>query len=774
MIGEEKERGKDFDNNFYVKVFNSIQEGISILDTNSTIIEVNEWMKKHYSDRLPLVGKKCYKVYQNRNSKCSSCPVKKCVKEMKQVTEIVPMKDSNGTKGWIELSAFPIFDENQEIQMVIEVLKEVTERIQNQRRLEKLNQRLELILKTSKIGTWDWDIQNNKIDFDKTWMKNLGYSTDDLNKGIKHWETLVHPNDLERVKREINKHLQGKTERYKTVHRIKTKNGNYRWVLDSGKVLKWNEQTKPLRAIGTYQDVTQTMIARGQLKKTTHLLHKVFQSSPNSIIVTNPQMEIIDFNKETMHLVEADTKEQLMGLNAIKLISPEQRNVAIEKTKQTLKSGKVKTIEYTLQTLKGNTREIELSASLLKQGKDKPIGFVAICIDITKRKKLESAMRQTQKWESLGRLAGGIAHDINNLMTGVIGNAELALMDAESNSETSAYLENILKCGNQVSKVSNQLLSYSGKNDKKFRVINLNEIIKNMRSMIKVSISEEVNLSIELEPKLPNITGDTAQINQAILNLVTNASEALGGQPGNIIIKTRRKILKRNKMPIFNFNPELKPGEYVCLEIIDDGLGIPQENIYKIFDPFYTTKFTGRGLGLAVVLGIINGHQGSINVNSIPEKRTTFKLYFPVATERINSFNTEEITTTPSPINNQCQGILLVDDEEQVRKVGKNLLAQLGFRVYLAENGKTGLNEFRSHQKDICCAIVDLTMPIMDGKTMIKKLKEINPELPVVLSTGYSEHNVGNFTTEYNNLRLLKKPYSFIELKQLLSQVIES
>src|SRR6056297_1159531 len=168
MIGEEKERGKDFDNKFYVKVFNSIQEGISILDTNSTIIEVNEWMKKHYSDRLPLVGKKCYKVYQNRNSKCSSCPVKKCVKEMKQVTEIVPMKDSNGTKGWIELSAFPIFDENQEIQMVIEVLKEVTERIQNQRRLEKLNQRLELILKTSKIGTCDWDIQNNKIDFDKS------------------------------------------------------------------------------------------------------------------------------------------------------------------------------------------------------------------------------------------------------------------------------------------------------------------------------------------------------------------------------------------------------------------------------------------------------------------------------------------------------------------------------------------------------------------------------------------------------------------------------
>jgi CheY-like chemotaxis protein len=378
---------------------------------------------------------------------------------------------------------------------------------------------------------------------------------------------------------------------------------------------------------------------------------------------------------------------------------------------------------------------------------------------------------QTQKLESIGVLAGGIAHDFNNMLMVVLGNTDLALANISEETPVYKRLTDIRTVSIRAADLCRQLLAYAGKGRYLVEPVNLSSMVEEMTSMFDVSISKKVFLNYNLAKWLPPIEADASQIRQVIMNLVINASEAIGEKSGAIYISTSVMEYDREYLVESDLNNDLKPGYYVCLEIADTGSGMDKETTDKIFDPFFTTKYTGRGLGLAAVLGIVRGHKGGIKVYSEPGKGTTFKLLFPVADEV-----TESIATVQRKEVDTWKGsgtVLLVDDDESVRSLSSLLLEHLGFDVLLAADGRIALKIFSEHRHEIRCVILDLTMPRMGGEETFRELRRIDPQARIIMSSGYNEQDVVHRFIGKGLSGFIQKPYQLKSLAQTLMKILD-
>ena len=378
------------------------------------------------------------------------------------------------------------------------------------------------------------------------------------------------------------------------------------------------------------------------------------------------------------------------------------------------------------------------------------------------RRQLETQVQQAQKLESLGVLAGGIAHDFNNLLTGVLGNAQLALYDLPPVSPVRQYVEEIEEAAKRAAELCRQMLAYSGKGRFVVQPIDLSEVVEGMGHLLEVSISKKAALRHDLADGLPAITADATQIRQIILNLITNASEALGEHSGVISVITGVMDCGRDYFRSTYLDEELPEGRYVYIEVADTGCGMDQATCRKIFEPFFTTKFTGRGLGLAAALGIVRGHRGAIRVYSEPGEGTTFKVLFPALDQpatphRGETEVTEELRGTGTA--------LLVDDEEHVRKTGRHMLEHMGFTVLTAIDGREAVRVFREHADEIDCVLLDLTMPNMDGTEAFQELRRIREDVPVILASGYNEQDATQRFTGKGLAGFVRKPYGMQDLQ---------
>ncbi len=385
------------------------------------------------------------------------------------------------------------------------------------------------------------------------------------------------------------------------------------------------------------------------------------------------------------------------------------------------------------------------------------------------RLEFEKGVQHAQKLESLGVLAGGIAHDFNNLLVGILGNADLALRGLSPSSSTHANIMQIEKAAMRASDLSRQMLAYSGKGKFIIEILNLNDIIEEMTYLLKTSISKNIILSYNLAEKLPPIRADISQISQIVMNLITNASEAIGEKSG--IIKLTSGVMEFDGTGITEEyikqgNPE---GTYVFVKVTDTGCGMNKETIASMFDPFFTTKFFGRGLGLAAVIGIVRGHGGAIRVSSEPGKGSTIKIAFPAY------WGPSDSAPGEFRDDNELIGrgtVLLVDDVETVLSVGKEMLETLGFSVLTATGGQEALDLFKEKRAEIVCVVLDLTMPQMDGKETCSKLREIDSTIPVIISSGYSKTHVEKQFIGSGISDFLSKPYRISDLLDKLSSVL--
>jgi len=434
--------------------------------------------------------------------------------------------------------------------------------------------------------------------------------------------------------------------------------------------------------------------------------------------------------------------------------------------------------EETIERADGSKRTVLVNAVPLLDAEGRVRGGVATFQDITtliemeeRRREMDRKLQDTQKLESLGVLAGGIAHDFNNLLTGILGNASLARLELPAHSAMLPYLQQIEQASHRAADLCQQMLAYSGKGRFVVQRLDLNDLIRHTTHLLEISISKKCALHFNLAPALPAVTADATQLRQIIMNLVINASEAIGERSGTIALASGTIRIDADYLATLVHPGGLVPGEYVFLEISDNGCGMDAATLQKIFDPFFTTKFTGRGLGLAAVLGIVRGHKGALKVYSEVGRGTTFKLFLP----RDDGAGEVSDLTQPAATGWRGSGhVLVVDDEEPVRAVAARMLTSLGFSVETAADGREGVELYRRNPGRYALVLLDLTMPHLDGEEAFRQLRQLHPGVKVLLMSGYNQQEAAGRFTGKGLAGFVQKPFEVERLAAAVRQVILS
>ena len=432
--------------------------------------------------------------------------------------------------------------------------------------------------------------------------------------------------------------------------------------------------------------------------------------------------------------------------------------------------------EYRLRDKQGRVKWMLDRGQGIYSAEGKLLFIEGLAIDITGRKQAEAdkaafdrKLLESQKLESLGVLAGGIAHDFNNLLTTIVGHASVVRSGLAEHSPTHAHLEQIESGAQRAGELCQQMLAYAGKGRFLVQLTSLEALVRDTTPLLEHSISKRATLHFDFRPGVPDIEVDATQIRQIIMNLVVNASDALGDHDGVISVETG--VMRRTD-PLLNhavIPPPPADADFACLRVRDTGSGMTPETIAKIFDPFFTTKFAGRGLGLAAVLGIVRSHSGGLLVSSALGAGSTFTLLLPATTtpgiERETPLATE---ASARPLSGT---VLLVDDEDGVRSVAEVMLRTLGLQTLIAVDGMEGVIQFKKHQPVISLVLLDLTMPRLGGEQTLRAIRALAPRLPVILMSGYNQSAVLELRTD-DHVSFLQKPFSLHALRTQISQML--
>jgi two-component system cell cycle sensor histidine kinase/response regulator CckA len=518
-----------------------------------------------------------------------------------------------------------------------------------------------------------------------------------------------------------------------------------------------------------------------ELEQSRNQFFRLFHRAPMGYVVLD-EVGLIHEVNETFCQMVSQSRHPLIGRPFADYLDSEDRGVFLARYRALFRRPAGKILEARIQCVQGSVFYAQMEGAMLEtplngpREREAPLLMLAVT-DITARRaaeeqrlQMERQMQQTQKLESLGVLAGGIAHDFNNLLTIILGNASLALDELPSMSPARDSLRAIEKTALRAAELCRQMLAYSGQGRFVIETLRLNELISEMASLFKASLSKKALLNLNLAANLPSLRGDPSQIRQVVMNLVINAAEALGDRGGVVTVSTGAMECCPDDLTGAYREERLAEGMYVWLEVSDTGCGMDLETRRRIFEPFFTTKFTGRGLGLSAVLGIVRGHHGALQVISALGRGTTFKVLFPAAPP----VGPQAAPPTRSSLG-AWQGmgtVLLVDDEDSVRTLGARMLERIGFQALVASDGQEALELYQVRQEEIVLVLLDLTMPYMDGEEAFRHLRRLDPQVRVVMTSGYTEIEMAPRFTGQRLCGFLQKPYTLEALTQCLREVL--
>jgi two-component system cell cycle sensor histidine kinase/response regulator CckA len=457
------------------------------------------------------------------------------------------------------------------------------------------------------------------------------------------------------------------------------------------------------------------------------------------------------------------------------LIHPEDVVRVRETTQAALKAHRDIEVEYRLLARDGTEKWVLSRARGVYADDGRLLFLEGLAIDITASKQaeadklaIERKLLDGQKLESLGLMAGGIAHDFNNILTGILGNANLARFKLSPDSNVVPHLHKIELASARAAELCQQMLAYSGRSSFLIEPVDLSQLVQDTLPLLHASLANRARMQLDLSPQPAVAMADATQLRQIVMNLVINAADATGERPGEIHVTTGIRAFDREFLRAARDGDALTPGDYVFVEVRDNGCGMAPETIAKIFDPFFTTKFAGRGLGLAAVRGIVRGHQGALHVASTPGQGSTFTLLLPPSARTI-------ITTEPAPVTaRQYAGkILVIDDEATVREATAGLMLTFGFTAITADSGSAGIAQFCAGPEDFVLVLLDLTMPGLNGEDTLAALRAIAPGVRVLLISGYSENARAAGLAGGGPLGFLQKPFTREALEGKLRELLD-
>jgi len=468
---------------------------------------------------------------------------------------------------------------------------------------------------------------------------------------------------------------------------------------------------------------------------------------------------------------------QHSNLEFLQAIHADDRQRMVSQATLAVEGGSSFELEYRVVWPDGSLHWIAQKATVLRDQAGAPVRMVGVAMDIDDRKRaeeererLDARVQQAQKLETLGTLAGGVAHDFNNLLQAILGNTSIIRLRADSSANIQNSLEQIEIACQRASELTNQLLAYAGKGRLVVEAVDLSQLAMEMSKLLESSLPHKPRLQGQFTPGLPAVGGDPTQLRQVVMNLVINAAESLPENNGVIRLSTGAVELSADDLSSLLLGNGLVTGTYVYFEVCDTGCGMTEEIRSKVFDPFFTTKQSGRGLGLAAVLGIVRGHRGALQVHSEAGSGTVFRVLFPaLGTSAINHPATY---LDQSRSHRAANTILVVDDEPAIRNSAKLLLESLGFSVVTASDGLDALEIFRTGPAEFCAVLLDLTMPNMSGAEAFHELRKLRADVPILVTSGFSGREPVQEFHETGRVGFIQKPYRGSELKAKLLEVL--
>lgn len=518
-----------------------------------------------------------------------------------------------------------------------------------------------------------------------------------------------------------------------------------------------------------------------RVEESANRFRSLVETAGAVIFCLDPGLHVTEYNREAER-VFGRRREDVLGYPFLERLVPEHEHAALIRICRPALAGEpVPPFEWPVHCADGMERSYVWAVVGRLDAAGAPVELFVVGQDISVQREAEQArlamerkMLETQRLESLGLLAGGIAHDFNNLLAAILGNASLLLLDLPQDSEAYHSARQIELVSQRAADLVGQMLAYAGRGRFVVQSLSLNELVTEMIVLLRVSISKGAALVQRLTPRLPPIEADAAQMRQVVMNLIVNASEALGDSGGTITIATGLTQVDRRFAAAAHLTPDLAPGSYVSLHVEDSGAGMDSATLGRIFDPFFTTKFTGRGLGLAAVLGIVRAHRGGLLVESRPGHGSRFTVLLPIhagasageATALAARHGAALSPEVGSPL------VLVIDDEDDVRRTTARILERGGYIALSAADGEGALGLARSLSQPIAAVLLDLTMPGLSGEQVFSELRRLRPEVPIVVVSGYAAEEVtGRFSPD-QPAAFLQKPFGAGELLALLRRVL--
>jgi len=657
-------------------------------------------------------------------------------------------------------------EEKNFIATVVQV-QDMTSFKQAEEKLKEIHHELNQILETSPHGIWIIDKNFNVIRANKTFLDMAGINKENLLQ--KKCYELFKGDFCHTENCMVTRILSGEDYIECEVERQRS----------DGSKIPCMEFVRPhhnlngeiVGIIAESRDISKLKEIYNELKSTKAYVEDIFANYLDTIIVTDSNGIIRMVNHATLELLEYQ-EEELIGKPVGIIFAEEEeeeeevRPLFTGTLEELKRKGVMRDYELTYLTKSGKRIPMSFNASIMKNKKGQIIGIVAGAKDLTKIKQVEAELRQAQKMEALGLLAGGIAHDFNNILTGIKGYVQLTQLEISPSSSVYKNLKEIENLSNRASDLTQRILAFSRRQVLKPKNIDLNIVVSDLMKLIRRIVGEQISLKF-IESKTPaRLYADSSQIEQILLNLCVNAKEAMP-EGGELIIEIKNILLGED---FCKSHPKTKPGQYVLLSIKDTGIGMDDATKERIFEPFFTTKGPdkGTGLGLSTVYGIVNQHDGFIQVFSKLEKGTTFEVYFPATANTQDQIKSQEIKI----MRGNSETILVVEDEQTVRNLIEDFLKRTGYDVISTTNGKRAIEIFKNYKDKIDLVITDVIMPQMDGIKLYNKINKLASELKFIFISGYNIKSIHErFITE-NNLTLLHKPFSLAELSSKIRELL--
>ncbi|HAA04611.1 MAG TPA: hypothetical protein DCE18_14795 [Syntrophobacteraceae bacterium] len=609
------------------------------------------------------------------------------------------------------------------------------------------------------------------LDVNETFLRDTGYTREEV-IGQTHFELRIFDNPVDQA--EIRVELLDHGQVYARECRFRTKSGHILICLISVSMVAIDDRPCALSSI---IDITKHKSAEQELRESEERLKLALMGADLGMWDWNVVTGKVGFNSRWAEMLGYSPEEIEPHVRTWEMLIHSDDTSYVREVLNSHLAGETPHFEteHRFRTESGKCIWVLDKGKVThRDGQGRPLRFVGTCLDITEAKQIQSERlsmehQKQQVWraESLSRMAGGITHHFNNLLGAVMGNLELALGDLPQEADARLRVAEAMKASHRAAEISQLMLAYLGQTSVKQEPLNLAEATREALPLLLSSIPKHVRLKTRFPSQGPTILADGVHLKQILTNLVSNSAEAIGEQAGEIVVEigvTAASDMRASRFFPLDWEPH--GARYACVSVADTGCGLDAATMERIFDPFFSTKFTGRGLGLAVVLGLVRAHGGAVAVASQPGAGATFRVYFPESEQDAQVPARESV-----PISAALEGeglVLLVDDEPMIRTMASALLARLGYGVIDARDGLDAVEKFRIRKDDFLLVILDLTMPLMDGWETLAALRAVRSDIPVVLSSGYDEAQVMRGHHSEQPQAFLRKPYGMKDLTAAL------